>query len=429
MIIVDKALEKRLEEGDPITVGLVGAGFMGRGIALQILGAFPSIRLAGISNRNIAGAQRAYTEGGIDNIRTIGSPRQLRAALELNQYAITDDPLHLIECDRIEAIIDATGDVEFGAYVAAKSIENGKHIILLNAEVDALLGPILKVGADRAGVIYTNVDGDQPGVIMNLYRSIKTLGFKPLMGGNIKGMLDPYRTPDTQKGFAEKNKQKPKMVTSFADGTKVSMEMAVVANATGFKVGRRGMYGPDCSHVSEAVDLFPLDRLMNGGLVDYLLGAEPGPGEFVLGYHENPIQRGYLDYIKMGKGPVYLFYCPYHLCHFEVPLTVARAVLFEDAAIAPMGQPVVEVITLAKRDLKAGETLDGLGGFTCYGAADNSALCRAENLLPMGLSDGCRLKRDVSRDAAIGIADVELPKGRLSDKLFVEQTEYFSAPA
>jgi predicted homoserine dehydrogenase-like protein len=274
--------------------------------------------------------------------------------------------------------------------------------------------------------VITNSDGDQPGAIMNLYRFVKAIGCQPVLAGNIKGLHDPYRTPETQRGYAAKYHQKPRMVTSFADGTKISMEMATVANGTGFKVGKRGMYGPHCAHVKDALNLFPMDQLLDSGLVDYLVGAEPAPGVFILGYNEHPIQQQYLKYYKMGDGPLYVFYTPYHLCHLEAPLTVARAVLFQDAALTPIAGPVCDVITAAKRDLKTGEMLDGIGGFTCYGLLENSEVCQAENLLPMGLSQGCRLKRDIPRDQVITYDDVELPEGRLCDRLRAEQTAYFA---
>jgi predicted homoserine dehydrogenase-like protein len=247
------------------------------------------------------------------------------------------------------------------------------------------------------------------------------------LAGNIKGLQDHYRTPETQKSFAEKHHITPQMATSFADGTKISMENAIVANATGFKVGKRGMYGPECAHVSETVNLFPMDQILDGGLVDYILGAEPGPGVFALGYNDHPVRQGYMKYFKMGEGPLYAFYVPYHLPHLEVPLTVARAVLFQDAAVAPISGSVCDVITVAKRDLKAGEVLDGIGGFTCYGVIENSDVCLAENLLPMGLSEECRLTCDISKDNAISYMDVELPSGRLCDKLRQEQNAYFIA--
>ena len=204
------------------------------------------------------------------------------------------------------------------------------------------------------------------------------------------------------------------------------MEMAIVANATGFKVGQRGMYGPSCTHVTEALNLFPMDQLLNGGLVDFVLGAEPGPGVFVLGYNKNPIKKQYMQYFKMGDGPLYVFYVPYHLPHLEAPITVARAVLFQDAAVAPLNSPVCDVITVAKRDLKAGEEIDGIGGFISYGMIENSDVCKDKNLLPMGLSEGCRLKVNITKDQAITYDDVDLPKNRLCDKLRDEQNAYFA---
>lgn len=426
MIIVDKALERRQQEGNPIRVALVGAGYMGRGITLQILSAIVGMKLVVIANRTLGAAEEAYRNAGVSDVGVVSTVKQLEQAVKENRYVITDDPELVCAAQGIDAVIEATGEIEFGAHVAMKAIEHHKHLILMNAELDATVGPILKVYADRAGVVVSNVDGDQPGAIMNLYRFVKTIGYQPVLAGNMKGLQDPYRNPETQKAFAEKHGQKTPMVTSFADGTKISMEMAIVANATGFKVGQRGMYGPRCSHVTEAATLFPMEQLLNGGLVDYVLGAEPGPGVFVLGYNDDPKKKPYLSYLKMGDGPLYVFYIPYHLCHLEAPLTVARAVLFQDAAIAPIGKPMCEVLTVAKRDLRKGETLDGIGGFTCYGVLENFEIGQAEDLLPMGLAEGCHLKRDIAKDQAITYADVEVPQGRLCDKLRSEQDTFFS---
>jgi len=425
MIIVDTALQKRFEEGRPVRTAIVGAGYMGRGVALQIISAFAGMKLVAISNRNIAEADRAYRQAGIDSVTTVTSVGGLEEAIERGDYCITDDAMLLCRAAHIDAVIEATGEIEFGARVTLAAISHGKHVILMNAELDATIGPLLKVHADRAGVVITNADGDQPGVVMNLLRFVRTIGYRPVLAGNIKGLQDHYRTPETQKGFAEQNKQKPKMVTSFADGTKISMEMAVVANATGFGVGTRGMYGPRCKHVTEALNLFPAEQMLNGGLVDYVLGAEPGPGVFVIGYNEDPIKQQYAHYFKMGDGPFYMFYVPYHLPHLEAPITVARAVLFGDAAVAPLGAPVCEVLTMAKRDLKAGETLDGIGGFTCYGVLENASVSRANHLLPMGLSEGCRVARDIPKDRPLSYDDVELPPGRLCDELREEQNRLF----
>jgi predicted homoserine dehydrogenase-like protein len=432
MIIVDKVLEERHQEGNPIRVAMVGAGYMGRGIALQIVTATPGVKLVAISNRTLSEARRAYRQADVESVKTVETVSQLEAAVVQGQYAITDDAMLLCQAEGIDAVIEVTGTVEFGAHVALQAIEHGKHVILMNAELDATIGPILKVYADRAGVVITNSDGDQPGVIMNLYRFVKAIGCDPVLAGNMKGLHDPYRTPETQRGYAARYHQKPRMVTSFADGTKISMEMATVANGTGFRVGQRGMYGPRCAHVKDTLTLFPMDQLLNGGLVDYVVGAEPAGGVFVLGYNEHPIQRRYMKYYKMGDGPLYVFYTPYHLCHLEVPLTVGRAVLFQDAALAPIAGPVCDVITAAKRDLKAGEVLDGIGGFTSYGLLENSEVCQAEKQLPMGLSQDCRLKRDILKDQIITYQDVELPRGRLCDELRAEQIAHFDlceAPA
>jgi predicted homoserine dehydrogenase-like protein len=428
MIIVDTALDKRERENRPIRVGLVGAGYMGRGIALQFLIPLVGMRLVAIANRSLSQAERAYGDSGIEATVAVESVDELESAIRAGRYAVTEDPFLLCKAGNIDAIIEATGEIEFGANVVMKAIENGKHVVLMNAELDATLGPILKVFADRAGVVITNTDGDEPGVAMNLYRFVKTIGMRPVLAGNLKGMIDPYRTPDTQREFAERNKQKPVMITSFADGTKLSMELTVLANATGFRVAKRGMFGHRCPHVKDALKLFPLDLFRDGGLVDYVLGAEPHTGAFVIGLDENPIRRQYLEYFKMGDGPLYVFYTPYHLPHVQIPTTVARAVLFGDATVTPQGKPVCDVLTVAKRDLQTGEILDGIGGFTCYGVIENSEVARKENLLPMGISDGCRLKTDIARDRAIAYSDVELPVGRLCDRLIKEQNTHFGLP-
>lgn len=430
MIIVDTALQKRHDVGNPVRVAMVGAGFMGRGIALQINSAVQGMELVAIANHHIEGARRAYKEAGNEDVCEVGTVQQLEEAIAQHRAAITEDPFLLCEASGIDAIIEVTGTIEYGAQVVLRAIEHGKHAIMMNAELDGTVGPILKVKADKAGVITTNVDGDQPGVTMNLYRFVKGIGVKPVLCGNIKGLQDPYRNPTTQEAFARQWKQKPHMVTSFADGTKISFEQAIIANATGMNVAKRGMFGPTVpsgTPLAEVVNLYPLDALTEGpGVVDYVVGAEPGPGVFVLGTHNHPTQKHYLNLYKLGEGPLYCFYTPYHLCHFEVPNTVARAVLFGDAAITPTEGPRVDVIATAKKDLKQGEVLDGMGFYMTYGQAENADVVTKENLLPIGLAEGCRLKRDMSIDEVITYDDVELPSGRLCDELRSEQNKYFS---
>jgi predicted homoserine dehydrogenase-like protein len=300
--------------------------------------------------------------------------------------------------------------------------------VLLNAEVDGTVGAELARRADAAGVVLTGCDGDQPGVQMNLVRFVRSIGLTPLVCGNVKGLQDEYRNPTTQQGFAEKWGQDPYMVTSFADGTKISFEQAIVANATGMTVERRGMRGADhAGHVDELTASYDVDELRElGGVVDYVVGSKPGPGVFVLATHDDPKQRHYLNLYKLGEGPLYSFYTPYHLCHFEVPLTVARAVLFGDAALRPLGTPTVEVVTTAKRDLPAGHALDGLGGYDTYGVAERADVTARETLLPMGVAVGSVLTRDVRKDEVLTYADVRLPAGRLVDELRAAQAALLS---
>jgi predicted homoserine dehydrogenase-like protein len=431
MIIIDKALEKRHQEGNPIRVAMVGAGFMGRGIGLQISTVVPGMKLVAISNRHIEGAHRAYVEAGIEKVREVQTISQLESAITCGEYAITEDAALLCQAEGIDAVIEVTGTVEFGAHIVLQALENHKHVIMMNAELDGTIGPILKVYADKAGVVLTNSDGDQPGVIMNLYRFVKGIGVKPVLCGNIKGLHDPYRNPTTQQDFARKWKQKPHMVTSFADGTKISFEQAIVANATGMRVAKRGMYGPTVptgTPIQDAVHWYPLAEMTQGsGIVDYVVGAVPSPGVFVLGTHDHPSQKHYLNLYKLGYGPLYCFYTPYHLCHFEVHNTVARAVLFGDATITPLGPPLVDVVATAKIDLRVGEILDDMGYYMAYGQCENTEVVRTQNLLPIGLAEGCRLKRNVPKDQVFTYDDVDLPKGRLCDKLRSEQNAYFFA--
>lgn len=430
MIIVDNALKQRESRGEPIRVGMVGAGFMGRGVARQIARAVPGMRLVAVAARRLEQALRAYRDLDMEPAQ-VGTAAELETCIAAGEPAVTEDWRLLCESGQIDAILEVTGSIDYAADVACTAIAAGKHIVMMNAEVDGTVGPLLKHRADKAGVVFTNVDGDQPGVIMNLYRFVAGIGVRPVLCGNIKGLHDPYRTPTTQAEFARRWGQQPTMVTAFADGSKISYEQAIVANATGMRVARRGMIGPTVpagTPIEEAAGLFPAEQLLEGpGIVDYVVGAAPSPGVFVLGTIADPAQRHYLELYKLGAGPLYCFHTPYHLCHFEVPNTIARAVLFGDAAIAPAGAPQVEVVAMAKTALTRGTVLDGIGHYTIYGVCENAAAASREGLLPMGVAPGCRLLRDVPQDTPLTYADVKLPNGRLVDFLRAEQDRLFGA--
>ena len=428
MVIVDRALRERAAAANPVKVGLIGAGFMGRGIANHIVNFVPGLRLVAISNRTPASATAAYRAAGLESVPMAQTVGDVEDAIARNRPVVVEDALLLCRAAGIDVLIEATGAIEFGARVVMGAIEHGKDVVLMNAELDATVGPILKVYADRAGVIVTGCDGDQPGVQMNLYRFVKSLGLTPLVCGNIKGLQDRRRTPATQAGFARQWGQTPHMVTSFADGTKISFEQAIVANATNMKVARRGMLGyQHTGHVDEMTAMYDVDRLRAlGGIVDYVVGAKPSPGVFVFAAHEDPKLRHYLNYGKLGEGPLYSFYVPYHLTVFEVPLSVARVALFRDSVIAPLAGPVVDVVATAKVDLEAGQTLDGLGHYLTYGQCENADVVREQRLLPMGLAEGCRLKSAIPQDQVLSVDDVDMPPGRLCDRLRAEQSAYFA---
>ncbi|GAA4972626.1 NAD(P)-dependent oxidoreductase [Pseudonocardia tropica] len=427
MLILDTALAKRAAENRPIRVGLVGAGFMGRGLVNQIVNSTPGMDVVAIANRTVATAVRAYTEAGLEPVE-VSTTAQVEAMVAKGVPAVLGDAFALLAAENVDVLVDVTGAVEFGARVTVAAIERGLPVVTMNAELDGTVGPLLAHRARAAGVVLTGADGDQPGVQANLLRFVRGIGVTPLVAGNIKGLQDEYRTPTTQQAFAEKWGQDPYMVTSFADGTKVSFEQAIVANAFGFTVGKRGMYGRDhAGHVDELTAAYDVDELRElGGVVDYVVGAKPGPGIYVLGTHDDPKQRHYLNLYKLGEGPLYSFYTPYHLCHFEVPNTIVRAVDFADAALSPPAGQRVDVVATAKQDLKAGHTVDGLGGYDTYGVAESSPVTRAERLLPMGVAEGCTLVRDVAKDAVLTYDDVTLPPGRLVDALREEQEKLFA---
>lgn len=434
MILVDEALREREHAGRPIRVGMIGAGFMGRGIARQIHEAVPGMRLVAIANRTEENAHEALRRAGHDETRSIADADALEAAIADGVPAVTSDPEFLCASEQVDVLIEATGAIEFGAHVMIGAIDGGKDVVSMNVELDATVGPILQRRAQRAGVLVTGCDGDQPGVQLNLVRFVKSLGLTPRVSGNIKGLQDHYRTPETQKSFAAQWGQTPEMVTSFADGTKISFEQALVANATNMTVARHGMIGPQHDgHVDDLrqtfLDEVGLESLRElGGIVDYVVGAAPSPGVFVLAENEDPKRAIYLRYGKLGDGPLYSFYVPYHLTALEVPLSVARVALFRDHVVTSLTEPPrVDVVAHAKRDLKAGEKLDGIGGFMTYGACARAERVRGEGLLPIGVAEGGHLTRDVPQDEILRLEDVELPADRLVVRLRREQ-DAWSAP-
>jgi predicted homoserine dehydrogenase-like protein len=427
MIIVDNALKKREAEGRPIRVGLIGAGFMGQGLTNQITNSVPGMRMVAAYARRVEKAVKVFEYAGRTGVVIATSQGQLEDAIRAGKPVATEGAFLLARSGQIDVLVDVTGSVEFGAHVILEAFKHGKHVVLMNAEVDATIGPILQVYAEKYGVILSACEGDEPGIQVNLYSWVKGLGLIPRVMGNIKGLQDPYRNPTTQKGFAEKWGQNPAMVTSFADGSKISFEQSVVANATGFVVKSRGMsrgreYRDDVMKIGSLYNIEELRRL--GGVVDYVVGT-PLTKVYCLAEHPDPKQQHYLSLYKMGEGPLYSFFIPYHLVHFEVPNAIARVVLFRDSVAKPLGGPVVEVCAVAKRDLQPGEVLDDYGMYMTYGEAVNVEEMSNKRYLPEGLVEGCKLKRDIPKDAVITYDDVDVPANVLAQQLRAEQYRHF----
>ena len=417
-----RQLQRLQDKGEPIRVGVIGAGFMGRGIVYQ-LAKMPGLHPSLIVNRTADRAIEAYELAGFNKKHVLVSedPVALSTAVEEKRPCVATSPEIAGEVAALDVVIEATGAVELGAREALSCIRHKKHFVSLNAETDGTVGCLLKKKADEAGVVYTNADGDQPGVIMRMVEYCRGCGFEVLAAINCKGFINLHATPDTIMEWAIKQKTSAKMTCAFTDGTKMNIEQTVVCNATGLIPGKRGMFGVKTDQ-KNAIRDFESSGALNSmaGIVDYTLGGDFGGGIFIIARAEHPqMVQPYLRYLKMGDGPNYLFFRPYHLCHIETPLSAAEAVLYREPTIAPMGRPVAQTITVAKRDLRAGEMLDGIGGFNQYGQIDTVWNCRG--LLPIGLADGVRLTRDIKLDEPIPLDAVELDESKLLTRLWREQ--------
>lgn len=420
------ALRERERRGEPLRVLIVGAGKMGVGMAWQV-SRTPGMRLAGVVDINAAAARRAAEATGRKAIEYRGGAV---SAPKNNEVVYSTKCFQLIENNplRADVLIEGTDTIECAAKYVLTAMESRMNVVLMNAEVDLLLGPWLHRKAKEHGVTITTDAGDQPGVLMRMIDEIALWGFDIRMAGNIKGFLDRYANLKSIAGPAAERGLNPIMCIAYTDGTKLNIEMSLVANATGLLPHCRGMEGPRAKDVSEVFSKFDFSRYSNGGVVDYVLGAEPGGGVFVVGRCDDPLQQSYLQYYKMGNGPDYLFYRPYHLCHLETTRAIAKSCLFGRTILNPVHGKLTEVVAFAKRDLPMGTVLDrGIGSEMLYGMIDSAENIDREHAVPVGLIDSMDgrqfvLRRNIVKDEALRMEDVDWPETELWEYHELQET-------
>jgi predicted homoserine dehydrogenase-like protein len=429
---VARDLAARAAAGRPIRVGLVGSGEMGTDIVTQI-GLMPGLEIGAISELNLPAALKAIeiAYGEADRGREATSGDALNRTMEEGRVAVTSDVSLLLESGLIDVVVDATGVPAVGAEIGLKAMERGKHLVMMNVEADVTIGAFLRSEADRLGVVYTLGAGDEPSSCMEIIEFVASMGHRIVSAG--KGKNNPLNidaTPDAYMPEAERRNMNPRMLVEFVDGSKTMVEMAAIANATGLIPDTPGMHGPACSLDELSKVLVPSRDggvLSDVGRVDYTIGKGVAPGVFVVAEVAHPRIRERMEDLKMGEGPYFTFFRPYHLTSLEVPLSCARAALYGKADMTPLDRPVAEVCALAKRDLKPGETLDQIGEY-CYRAWIMTAEeATAAAAIPCGLLTGVKVTQPIRKGELITYQNAAVPEGSRIATLRKRQDDMLAA--
>lgn len=412
-----KDLAARAESGRPIRIGLVGAGEMGTDIVSRVAH-MAGIEIGAISELKPGAAAKSVEIAYGDGNRTqdVTTADAANAAMEAGKVAVTDNVDALLDAGLIDVVIDATGVPSVGAEIGLRAMERGKHLVMMNVEADVTIGAYLRAEAERLGVIYSLGAGDEPSSCMELIEFVSAMGHRIVSAG--KGKNNPLNidaTPDEYTAEAIRRHMNPRMLVEFVDGSKTMVEMAAIANATGLIPDKPGMHGPACSREDLNKVLVPESAggLLSSseGRVDFTIGKGVAPGVFVVAEMDHPRIRERMEDLKMGKGPYFTFFRPYHLTSLEVPLTCARVVLYGKADMVPLPRPVAEVAAVAKRDLAVGETLDQIGEY-CYRAwIMEAAEARAASAIPCGLLTGAKVTQPIRKGALITSANASVPAG------------------
>lgn len=393
----------------PIRVGLAGAGCMGYGISHQIAKT-PGMELVWVGDQNLQVAQRAAS---------------------LHQACVADLSVdRLFDRHAVDVFVESTNSISGALDYSLRAIEEKSHLVLMNAEVDLAFGAELLLKANQNGVVLTSDAGDQHGVLATMIGEIEMWGFEVVQAGNIKGFLNRYATAAGLREEAAKRNLNPLQCCAYTDGTKLNIEMSVLANGLGYLPSSEGMSGPEAKNVQEALGLFDLSSFDGTGSVDYLLGAEPGGGVYVIGRCEDAVQMPYLTYYKLGDGPYYLFYRPYHLCHLETPMAIAKAALLNEPILQPLAERLTDTYARAKCDLAAGTVIEhAIGGDCFYGMIDVCEQADAIDRVPMTLLETCEnevkpiLSKSLKKNDVLSWSDLEMPQGNLRQRRLDLQQE------
>ena len=424
-------LAARADQGRPIRIGLVGVGEMGTDIVTQVA-LMKGLAITVIAVRDPARrhAEHAFAIAGLDldRLRHAEAPDAIARAVEAGYTVVTPNVEALMTSPHVDVVIDATGKPEMGAIIGLGAMEAGKHVVMMNVEADVTIGAWLQQRARELGVVYTVGAGDEPSSTMELIEFVTALGYPVIAAGKGKNNpLDIDATPDQYVEEATRRNMNPRMLVEFIDGSKTMVEMANIANATGLVPDVAGMHGPEATLENLHTILCPKEDggiLTRKGVVDYTIGKGVAPGVFVVAEMSHPRLRERMNDLKLGPGPYYTFYRPYHLTSLEVPLSAARAVLHGRCDMRALARPSAEVSARAKKDLAVGERLDAIGEY-CYRAftLDYEA-GRAAGAMPIGLIENGVVTQPIRKGELLTRANVAPPTGskivelrRLQDRM------------
>lgn len=422
-------LKNRHDSGSPIRVAIVGAGQMGTDLVVAIA-RMKGLEVAAIADRRLSGAPQAIEMAGYDadHGSICENPSAINAAIDAGRIAISQNSSDVISNPQINVVIDATGRPIAAAEVGMAAMEAGKHLVMMNVEADVTVGSYMQNRARELGVVYTVGAGDEPSSTLELYNFVTALGYPVVAAG--KGKNNAFQidaTPDDFRAEAEARNMNPRMLVEFVDGSKTMVEMSCIANATGLVPDVPGMHGPDCTMETLHNTLCPREDggiLSQRGCVDFSVGEGVAPGVFVVVEMDHPRIRERMNDLKLGPGPYYAFYRPYHLTSLEVPLSAARAALYGTADMHPMDRPVAEVCALSKRDLKAGEELDFIGEYCYRSWAMKADEARLQQAIPVGLLHGSRMKRDLKAGELITAENCEVNTNSMLYQLRLKQDQW-----